>query len=190
MAVNKVIYDGNTLIDLTADTVTADKVLSTLTFHDKSGAAVTGTCTFDADTKDADATAAEILDTKTAYVNGAKVTGSMPNKGAITGEITTKDGDYTVPLGFHDGSGKVGIAAGEKAKLVAENIKNGVEILGVVGTFSGVPGQVQTKTVKPTSSEQQITPDEGYDYLSSVTVQAIPYATSENPQGGTTVTIG
>ena len=190
MAVNKVIYDGQTLIDLTGDTITADNVLSAFTFHDKSGAEATGTCTFDADTKDADATAAEILATKTAYVNGQKVIGSMANNGAVTGEITTKDGDYTVPVGFHDGAGKVGIAAGEKAKLIAENIKEGIDILGITGTFTGVPDKTQTKTVKPTTSEQQITPDEGFDYLASVTVQAIPYATAENPQGGTTVTIG
>lgn len=44
---NKVIYGGNVLIDLTGDTVTADKVASGLKFHDKTGAQVTGTNTFD-----------------------------------------------------------------------------------------------------------------------------------------------
>ena len=48
--VNKVIYGGKTLIDLTADTVTADKVLEGITYHDKSGASGTGTCTYDSDT--------------------------------------------------------------------------------------------------------------------------------------------
>lgn len=41
--VNKVIYGNSTLLDLTSDTVSADKVLSGYTFHDKSGASVTGT---------------------------------------------------------------------------------------------------------------------------------------------------
>lgn len=53
--ISKVVYGGKTLIDLTADTVTADKMLSTYTAHDKSGATITGTCTFDADTSDATA---------------------------------------------------------------------------------------------------------------------------------------
>ena len=37
MAINKVIYGGETLIDLTGDTVTADKILSGFTAHDKGG---------------------------------------------------------------------------------------------------------------------------------------------------------
>ena len=46
---NKVIYGGEVIIDLTADTATASSVLVGSTFHDKSGAAVTGTCTYDSD---------------------------------------------------------------------------------------------------------------------------------------------
>ena len=57
--VNKVIYGGNTLIDLTGDTATASDVLTGKTFHDKSGATVEGTCSYDADTSGATATAAE-----------------------------------------------------------------------------------------------------------------------------------
>lgn len=37
MAINKIIYGGQTLIDLTGDTVTADKILSGFTAHDKGG---------------------------------------------------------------------------------------------------------------------------------------------------------
>ena len=88
--INKVVYGGDTLIDLTGDTITAADVINAKTFHDKSGAPVTGTCTYDADTSDATATAAEILATKTAYANGAKVTGTMANRGAVTGTITSK----------------------------------------------------------------------------------------------------
>jgi hypothetical protein len=80
---SKIVFYGETLMDLTGDNVTADKLLAGTTAHDKTGAPVTGTCTFDADTKDATATAAEILTGKTAYKNGQKVTGTMPNKGAV-----------------------------------------------------------------------------------------------------------
>ena len=39
--VNKVVYGGTVLIDLTGDTVTADKVLTGYTAHDKSGETIT-----------------------------------------------------------------------------------------------------------------------------------------------------
>ena len=73
--ISKVVYGGKTLIDLTADTVTADKILKGATAHDKSGAPIVGACTFNADTSDATAAGAEILSGKTAYVNGVKITG-------------------------------------------------------------------------------------------------------------------
>ena len=189
--VNKVIFGGNTLIDLTADTVDAAHLLSTYTAHDRSGAIITGTCTYNADTSDATATADEILSTKTAYVNGSKVTGSMPNRGAVTGTITTKAQQYTIRQGYHDGSGKVSIASSEQAKIIAGNIRQGVTILGVEGTMSGQEDvHAQSKTVTPTTSQQVITPDSpDYNYLTQVTVNAIPYVETANTYG-ITVTIG
>lgn len=191
--ISKVVYGGKTLIDLTADTITADKLLSTYTAHDKSGAPITGTCTFDADTSDATAAVAEILVGKTAYVNSVKLTGTMKNNGAVTGTISAKDESYTIPIGYHDGSGKVAISATEQAKIIATNIRGGVTILGVTGTMSGTEGaKAQTKTITPTTAQQVVLPDDkqGFNYLSQVTVEAIPYNESENAQGGITVTIG
>lgn len=188
--INKIIYDSRTLIDLTTDTVTADKLLTGATAHDKSGAIITGTCAFDADTSDANAAASEILDGKTAYVGGAKIVGTMPNKEAVKGTISDVDTPYKIPMGFHDGSGTVEIDEVEKGKLTAENIKQGVEILGVTGTYGGEPDKVQSKDATPKATEQTITPDEGFDYLSQVKVLAIPYSEVDNAQGGKTVTIG
>ena len=189
--INKVIYGGDVLIDLTGDTVAANDVLSGKKFHDKSGAQVTGTLTYDADTSDATATAAEILSTKTAYVNGAKVTGSMPNRGAVTGVISTKAGQYTVPQGYHDGSGKVSIDSTEQSKLIATNIRQGVTILGVEGSMSGTEDvTAESPTVTPSITQQVVTPSTGYNYLAQVTVNAIPYAETDNSAGGKTVTIG
>ena len=191
MAINKIVKsDGTVLIDLTGDTITADKLLSGFTAHGMDGEPITGSCSYDVDSQDATALVAELLDGKTAYARGVKLTGTMPNRGAVAGEISEAEGVYTIPQGYHDGSGSVRISATERAKLIAANIKAGVVILGVTGRYGGEQITAQTKSATPGWSAQTITPDEGYDYLSQVTVAAIPYAESENTAGGITVTIG
>lgn len=189
MAKNKIIYGGQVLIDLTGDTVTADKLAQGITAHDRYGEVITGTSTYDADTSDANATASEILQGKTAYVGGQKITGTMPNNGAIDQKIATKDQVVTIPSGYHDGSGTVQLDATEKAKLIADNIKDGVELFGVTGTYTGEGVTAQAKTATPYTTQQTILPDSGYDYLSQVVVEAIAYTETENAYG-TTVTIG
>ena len=190
MAINKVIYGGNTLIDLTGDTVTASDLAYGVTAHDNSGTQITGTSTYDADTSDANAQVAEILATKTAYVNGSKLTGTMPNRGSVAGTISTKAGEYTIAQGYHDGSGKVSISSTEQGKLIANNIKSGVTILGVEGSYSGEAISVESnKNVTPATTSQVVTPSANYDYLAQVTVAAIPYTETANSYG-TTVTIG
>lgn len=101
---------------------------------------------------------------------------AVENRGAADGTISTVDGDYTIQAGYHNGSGKVSIAAAEKLKLIASNIKSGVTILGVVGSYIGEAVKAQAKSVTPTKSAQTVTADDGYDALSSVTIAAIPDA--------------
>ena len=190
---NKVIYGGDTLVDLTNDDVTRADVASGKYFHLPTGERITGTNTYDADTSDGTAVAAEILDTKTAYVNGAKVTGSMTNRGAVTGTISTVAGEYTVPAGYHDGSGKVGIDSTEQAKIIAENIRSGVTILGVSGSMSGSENVSATSaTVTPYTTAQTIIPSDlgNYNSITQINVAAIAYTETDNAAGGVTVTIG
>lgn len=75
----------------------------------------------------------------------------ISNQGAVS--ATVQEGDtYTIPAGYHNGSGTVsGVAGG--------------------GNYS-----LQSKTVAPTKSQQAITPDSGYYGLSDVTISPIPDA--------------
>lgn len=191
MANSKVVLsNGTVLIDLTADTVDASHLLSGYTAHGADGEAVTGSCPYDSDTSDDTATAAEILATKTAHARGTALTGTMTNNGGVTGTISTKAGQYTIPQGYHDGSGKVSISSTEQAKIIPGNIKSGIVILGVTGTYGGETATAQAKTASPTFATQTITPDSGYDYLSQVTINAISVTYADNSAGGKTVTIG
>lgn len=190
MATNKVVYGSTVLIDLTADTVTANKILAKYTAHDASGTLITGICDYDVNSQDATVTVAEMLDGKTAYARGTKLEGTMPNNGAVSLTISKVTDEVSIAQGYHDGSGKVKILDTEVAKLIASNIKQGITILGVTGTLEPSSSvKVHAKTVTPSVSSQTVLPDTGYDYLSQVTVNAIPYVETENSAGGTTVTI-
>jgi hypothetical protein len=184
---NKIIYGGQTLIDLTGDDVKRSDVLSGMKFHLPSGEPTTGTCTYDADTSDATATAADILYGATAYKNGQKLTGTMPNRGGVSGTITSISMDYTIQAGYHDGSGKVSV---DSTGISAGNIKSGITILGVEGTYTGEAIVAESLNVTPYTTSQTITPGTGVDYFSQVNVSAIAYTETDNSAGGVTVEIG
>jgi hypothetical protein len=88
---------------------------------------VAGTSTV-SDTSEAlnPAGASHILAPKVAFVNGAKVTGTMATS---TTSITPGTANQTIPAGYHDGTGTV---AGD-ADLLTGNIRAGVDIFGVAG---------------------------------------------------------
>lgn len=100
------------------------------------------------------AEASEILSGKTAHAGDGVVTGSMPDNGAVSGSISTKAGSYAIPEGYHNGSGSVGIASVEQAKIVQGNIKSGVTILGVSGSSNVVDTADATATAAQILSGQ------------------------------------
>ena len=192
MSVNKVVFGGEVLIDLTPDTITEDKLLSGYTAHNAKGESITGSCSYDSDTKDADIKVSEMLVGKTAYARGAKLTGDMPNNEGYSNVIKTATEAIAIPVGFHDGSGSISIDATAKQDLAPENVRQGKTILGVVGTMTGTEGvkAEASKTARPSMTEQTIKPSAGFDYLGQVVVEAIPYITETNAAGGTTYSIG
>lgn len=191
MGKSKVIYNGQILMDLTGDDVTAEKLLKGIKAHDSNGDPIVGTCEYDFDTSEMTATAAEILDGKKAGVKGSEVVGTMKNNGAVSGKITTKDGEYSIPQGYHDGSGKVGIDETEKGKIIPDNIREGVTVLGVVGTMSGSEdSKPQSREVEaPLDNDLTVLPEEGYNCLSQVVVKKVPYEEIDNTADGKGITV-
>ncbi len=190
--VNQVgLADGTILIDLTTDTAVATDVATGKYFHLATGERVAGTNTFDSNTTDANALASEILSGRTAYVNKNKITGEMTNQGAVSGTISTVDGTYTVPAGYHNGLGSVAIDSTEQAKIIASNIKSGVTILGVTGDYAGSSATAGAVSATPYLTAQTILPSSiSKDYISEVVISAITIVESDNAAGGKTVTIG
>jgi len=106
------------------------------------------------DTSTGTAAAGDILSGKTAFVNGAAVTGS-----AVAGSnVTGTNGSLTIaiPDGLYSG-GKTATAT--DTNLVASNIKSGVSILGIAGTFAPALAKRVNKTGQTTS---YATGDDGY----------------------------
>ena len=135
------LVDKNQSVTLRANlsnfgTATAEDVVSGKTFTSTEGLKVTGTHTCSGiDTSDATASASDILSGKTAYVNGSKVTGNIGSQAAQT--ITPGKSDKTIASGKYL-SGTQTIKG--DANLVAGNIKSGVSIFGVTGSYEGSGG--------------------------------------------------
>ena len=141
-------------------------------------------------TKKGTATAAQVL-TGYTFTNSSSVgaSGTMANKGAVTGSITTSGGSYTIPAGYHNGSGKVtgptlASLIGSNVTLAnAANLLTGYTAYGKSGTkYTGSMknnGAV-TKTFTPSSSAQSYTIPAGYHNGSGkVTCNAITAGTNK-----------
>lgn len=99
----------------------------------------------------------------------------IADNGAVSKKLDTTTTSYTVPAGYHNGSGTVSIELEEKTVTANGDVTPtaGKVLSKVTVNVENAP-TLQEKSVTPTKAEQSVTPDEGYDGLSKVTVGAIP----------------
>lgn len=99
-------------------------------------------------------------------------------------EITTVEGIKLLTSGKYCEK-DIKVTPANPENIVAGNIRSGVQILGVTGNYAGEGVTLQEKTVNPTTSVQNVTPDANYDGLSKVIVSAIQTQTkSATPTKG------
>lgn len=188
---NKIaLANGEVLIDLTQDDVKPEHVQKDIYFHDKTGKRQQGTNTKTVDASEATAEAAEVLDGRTFGKGSEMQTGTMPDNSGKDVVITSKDGT-AIPVGYSDGTGRAKLSDDDLANLTAENIKEGVFILGVEGSYGADDISSTSKEIDPSFTDQTFNPaDDGATFYSSVKVNAIKVDRKDNEAGGVTVTIG
>lgn len=108
----------------------------------------TATSSGGTDTSDATVNASDVLENKIAYGASGRIVGSMKNNGSQTINVSSANTSYTISKGYHNGSGSVQISSAEVSKLVSSNIKRGITILGVTGSYQGSTSSsgIQVKT--------------------------------------------
>lgn len=120
------------------------------------------------------ATEADVLSGKTfSNESGIDKTGTMTNRGAVSQTLNTSTTSYTIPAGYHNGSGTVSITTQTKSCTPSTSAQTISPDSGkVLSSVSVSAISTQTKSASPSTSAQTITPDSG-KYLTSVSISAI-----------------
>lgn len=172
--VNQVIVNGETILDLTNDNVTANDLAEGATAHDSSGALVNGN-----------------LSEIEAFENSPTITFKTEGPFGLFRCYPTVRKDYIIrktskPIVFLDGGGFGDAMVADVIKGKTFTSKNGLKVSGTYEPPSTEP-TLQTKSITPTATEQVITPDTNYDGLSQVTVAGDANLTSENIKSGVSI---
>ena len=172
--VNQVIVNGETILDLTNDNVTANDLAEGATAHDSSGALVNGN-----------------LSEIEAFENSPTITFKTEGPFGLFRCYPTVRKDYIIrktskPIVFLDGDGFGDAMVADVIKGKTFTSKNGLKVSGTYEPPSTEP-TLQTKSITPTATEQVITPDTNYDGLSQVTVAGDANLTSENIKSGVSI---
>ena len=185
--IKKSVSDGKTLV---ANAITGKGISTSASATFQTMATNIGNIQVGIDTSGATAVASDILSGKTAGVKGSIITGTMKNNGAVSQSLAI-NGTYTIPVGYHNGSGKVTQSITTKAAATytpgdsAQTIAAGQYLSGVQ-TISAVP--TETKTVTAGTSATTVNRTSG-KYMTSVTVNPTPSQTKSVTMTSSPMTI-